>query len=140
MSIRNLLRICVLLLLLAGCSGDDDNDVINPISIIGDWEASHQSKNPQYGDTGDMWNFTFNLDGTGSGLYATNTFKYEILGNHITLNLMNTEFYYGQTVFEYKIVSFSKDRMEWDEIPHDGQDNSMYLKFYRIANAIFVNR
>ena len=132
MSIRKLLSIGVLLLLLAGCSSDDDSDAVNPSSLIGEWSASHQSKNPKYADTADMWPFTFNPDGTGTGLYATKSFRYKINGNHITLNLTNTESCYGQTVFEYDIVSFSKDRMEWDEVPNENWgDNSLYLRFYR---------
>ena len=79
-----------------------------------------------------MWPFTFNPDGTGTGLYATKSFRYKINGNHITLNLTNTESYYGQTVFEYDIVSFSKDRMEWDEVSNENWgDNGLYLRFYR---------
>ena len=115
MSIRKLLGISLLLLLIASCSSDDDSDAVNPLSLIGEWLASHHSKNPQYADTADMWQFTFNPDGTGTGPYATRSFRYEINGNHITLHLQNIEDYYGQTVFEYDIVSFSKDRMEWDE-------------------------
>ena len=122
----------MLLLLLVGCSSDDGSDAADSLSLIGEWSASHQSKNPQYADTADMWNFTFNPDGTGTGPYATKSFRYKIDGNHITLQLQNTEAYYGQTVFEYHIVSFSKDRMEWDEIPNEQwSDNSKYLKFYR---------
>ena len=132
MSIRKLLGISLLLLLIASCSSDDDSDAVNPLSLIGEWLASHHSKNPQYADTADMWQFTFNPDGTGTGPYATRSFRYEINGNHITLHLQNIEDYYGQTVFEYDIVSFSKDRMEWDEIPNEQwSDNSKYLKFYR---------
>ena len=132
MSIRKLLSIGVLLLLLSGCSSDDDNDAVNSLSLIGEWEASHQSKNPNDADTADMWQYTFNSDGTGTGPYATKSFRYEINESHITLNLLNIESYYGQTVFEYDIVSFSKDRMEWDEVPdkHWG-GNGKYLKFYR---------
>ena len=122
----------MLLLLLAGCSSDDDSYAVDSLSLIGKWEASHQSKNPKYADTADMWQFTFNLDGTGTGPYATKSFRYKINGNHITLHLQNIEAYYGQTVFEYNIVSFSKDRMEWDEIPNEHWgDNSLRLKFYR---------
>ena len=108
---RKLLSIGMLLLLLVGCSSDDGSDAVDSLSLIGEWSASHHSKNPQYADTADMWNFTFNPDGTGTGPYATKSFRYKIDGNHITLQLQNTEAYYGQTVFEYHIVSFSKDRM-----------------------------
>ena len=129
---RKLLSIGMLLLLLVGCSSDDGSDAVDSLSLIGEWSASHHSKNPQYADTADMWNFTFNPDGTGTGPYATKSFRYKIDGNHIALQLQNTEAYYGQTVFEYHIVSFSKDRMEWDEIPNEQwSDNSKYLKFYR---------
>ena len=132
MSMRKLLSIGVLLLLLAGCNSDDDSDAVSPLSLIGEWSASHHSKNPKYADTAEMWPFTFYPDGTGTGPYATKSFRYKINGNHITLHLQNIEAYYGQTVFEYDIVSFSKDRMEWDEIPNEQWgDNSLYLKFYR---------
>jgi len=112
-------------------SSDDDNIDVNQKQIVGEWEASHHSKNPNYGDTCDMWNFTFNADGTGTCPFGTKTFRYEIEGNHITLHLTNIETYYGQITFEYRIVNFSKDRMEWDEIPVDGSDNSLYLRFSR---------
>lgn len=133
MSIRKLLGIGVLLLLLAGCSSDDDNDVIDTALIIGEWEASHHSKNPNYADTADMWRFTFNADGTGSGPFYIKSFRYTVDGNRVTLNLMNTESYYdAQTIFIYEIVRLSKNKMEWDEITQDHwQNNSMYLKFYR---------
>lgn len=123
----------ILFLSMAGvssCSSDDD-DISNPKLIVGEWEASHQNKNPKYYDTADMWDFTFNADGTGSWPLATGSFRYKIEGNRITLRLMNTETYYGQTEFEYIIVSLSKDRMEWDEIPANGSDYSRYLKFSR---------
>ena len=71
MSIRKLLSIGVLLLLLAGCSSDDDSDAVNPSSLIGEWSASHQSKNPKYADTADMWPFTFNPDGEIVGIEVT---------------------------------------------------------------------
>lgn len=123
------------MMLMTACSSDHDDDkvAVNPMMIIGDWEASHHSKNPKYGDTADMWPFTFNPDGTGSGPFFTTSFRYEIHGNRITLNLMNTESIFdGQTIFIYEIVSISKDRMEWDELTKDHvHDNSMYLKFYR---------
>ena len=123
----------ILFILMAGvssCSSDDDV-ISNSKLIVGEWEASHQSKNPKYFDTADEWDFTFNADGTGSWPLATGSFRYHIEGNRITLRLMNTETYYGQTEFEYIIVSLSKDRMEWDEIPVNGSDNSLYPKFSR---------
>lgn len=129
---NSLIWISTLLLMLAGCSSDDDNIVVNHKLIVGEWEANHLSKNPFYADTGDMWKFTFNADGTGTCPFGTGTFRYEIEGDHITLHLTNTYAYYGRITFEYKIVSFSKDRMEWDEIPDENWgDNNMYLKFYR---------
>ena len=60
------------------------------------------------------------------------TFIYKIEGNRITLQLMNTEAYYGQTEFIFNIVSHSEDRMEWDEIPNEYWGNyGLQLKFYR---------
>lgn len=132
---KSLLWISVLLLMsgmLCACSSDDDNEW-----VVGEWGAAHHSKNPQSYDTGDMWHFTFNADGTGSGSFGTKTFRYEIKGNHITLNLMNIDTYYGQTIFEFKIVSRSKNEMEWDEIPNDYWGNSgLYLKFNRVTSFI----
>jgi len=132
---KSLLWISAFLLMLAGCNNDDDNnnvDNVNPKLIVGEWMASHHSKNTNYGNTADMWIFTFNADGTGTCPIGTGTFRYEIEGSHITLQLTNIEAYFGQTVFEYNIVSFSKDQMEWDEIPNKyWSDNSLYLKFYR---------
>ena len=129
---KRLLWISVLLLMLTGCSSDDDNRNGDSKFIVGEWSASHHSKNPKYADTADMWPFAFYPDGTGTGPYATKSFRYKINGNHITLHLQNIEADYGQTVFEYDIVSFSKDRMEWDEIPNEQWgDNSLYLRFYR---------
>ena len=129
---KSLLWMSVLLLMsgmLCACSSDDDGEW-----IVGEWTASHHSKNPQSYDTDDMWFFTFKADGTGSGPFGTRTFRYEIKGNHITLNLMNVDTYYGQTTFDYKIVSRSKNEMEWDETPNDSWDNSgLYFKFYRVT-------
>lgn len=124
-----MLAIC---LSMACSSSEDDYDNVNPKLLIGKWEASHHSKNPKYGDTCDMWDFTFNADGTGSGEFGTGTFGYQINDNIITLHLLNTEAYFGRTEFLFKIVSMSKDSMEWDEIPNENWgDNSLYLKFYR---------
>jgi hypothetical protein len=129
---RSFIWLSMLLLMLAGCSSDDDNNSDYSKLIVGEWEASHRSKNPKYGDTGGMWKFTFNADGTGSWPLATGSFRYEIEGNHITLHLTNIEAYYGRIIFEYNIISISKDNMEWDEIPDEKWgDNSLYLKFYR---------
>ena len=94
--------------------------------------ASHHSKNPNSADTADMWDFTFNADGTGTGQIGTGSFRYKIEGNRITLQLMTTEGYYGQTEFIFDIVSHSADRMEWDEIPNENWGNyGLYLMFYR---------
>ena len=97
---KRLLWISVLLLMLTGCSSDDDNR--NGDSKFGSWPL------------------------------ATRSFKYKIEGNRITLQLMNTEAYYGQTEFIFNIVSHSEDRMEWNEIPNENWDNyGLYLMFYR---------
>jgi len=125
----------MILMMLAGCSSDDDNsnaDNVNSKMIVGNWMASHHSKNPNFVDTTDMWNFTFTDDGTGTCCLGTGSFRYNIEGNRITLQLMNTEAYYGQTEFVFNIVSYSKDRMEWDEIPDEYWGNyGRYLMFYR---------
>ena len=131
---KGIITVLLVVCLLSACSSDEEkNDVVvNSKLLIGEWEASHHSKNHNYGDTADMWKFTFNSDGTGSGPYGTKDFRYEVNEDRITLHLLNIEAYYGQTEFYYKIVSISKDRMEWDEIPNEyGSDNSLYLKFYR---------
>lgn len=124
-------------LTLTSCSSDkmdnEDNIVVDSKLIIGEWMASHHSKNPNYGDTADMWDFTFYADGTGSSRHIpTGSFRYEIKGDHIILRLINTESFEGQTVFEYEITSFSKDNMEWDEILDERWgNNSQYLRFHR---------
>ena len=132
---KSILWISALLLMLTGCSSDDDNsnaDNVNPKFIVGEWMASHHSKNHNSADTADMWDFSFNADGTGSWPLATRSFKYKSEGNRITLQLMNTEAYYGQTEFIFDIVSHSADRMEWDEIPNENWGNyGLYLMFYR---------
>lgn len=132
MMIKKVLVALLGMMITVGCSSNDHTDILNPSLILGDWMASHHSTNPNYADTADMWDFTFNSDGTGSGPYVTRSFRYTVNGNRVTLNLMNTEGYYGQTVFVYEIVSLSKDRMEWNETTRDHVlDNSLYLKFYR---------
>jgi len=138
---KSVLWISMLLLMsgmLCACSGDDDagSDSGNyPQTIVGEWNASHHNKNPQLFDTADMWHFTFNADGTGTGPLGTRTFRYEIKGDRITLFLTNIEAYYGQTVFEYKILNLSDNDMEWDEIPSTFMDNrGLYLKFHRSLN------
>lgn len=128
---KGLLWLSALLLMLgvSGCSNDDDISISK--QIVGQWMASHHSKNPNSADTADMWNFSFNADGTGSWPLATRSFKYKIEGNRITLQLMNVETYYGQTEHIFNIVSHSKDEMEWDEIPNENWNNyGLYLKFY----------
>ena len=109
--------------------GNKRDVVVNSQSILGEWMASHTSKNPKYGDTCDMWNFTFNANGTGSGPWGS-SLTYEIGGNQITLHLLKEKDYTGQTLFKYHIISISDDQMEWDEICTWG-DYSSYLKFYR---------
>ena len=129
---KRLLWISVLLLMLTGCSSDDDNRNGDSKFIVGEWSASHHYKNPNSADTADMWDFTFNADGTGTGHIGTGSFRYIIEGNRITLRLMNVEAYYGQTEFIFNIVSHSEDRMEWNEIPNENWDNyGLYLMFYR---------
>jgi len=114
------------------CSDFPSNENKDVYQIVGEWMASHHSKNPNSADTADMWDFSFNADGTGSWPLATRSFKYKIEGNRITLQLMNTEAYYGQTKFIFDIVSHSADRMEWDEIPNENWGNyGLYLMFYR---------
>ena len=129
---KGLLWLSALLLMLgvSGCSNDDDISISK--QIVGQWMAAHHSKNPNSADTADMWDFTFNADGTGSWPLATRSFKYKIEGNRIILQLMNVETYYGQTEHIFNIVSHSKDGMEWDEIPNENWNNyGLYLKFYR---------
>ena len=134
---KSLLWISALLLMLAGCSSDDENDsemvAVNPVMLVGEWDVSHKSMNPKYADTADLWFYSFMSNGTGFAKpLGTGSFRYELNGNRITLHLLNTEAYWGQTVFEYKIVSISNDMMEWEEIPEKNWgDNSLYLKFYR---------
>ena len=114
------------------CSDFPSNENKDVYQIVGEWMASHHSKNPNSADTADMWDFTFNADGTGSWPLATGSFIYKIEGNRITLQLMNTEAYYGQTEFIFNIVSDAEDRMEWDEIPNEYWGNyGLQLKFYR---------
>ncbi len=138
---KSLLWISVFLLMLAGCSSDDDNNMVYSKNlIVGEWSASHRSKNPEYFDTADMWQFTFYADGTGNGPIGTGSFIYEIEGSRITLRLTNIEAYYGQTVYEYNIVNLSENGMEWDEIPNEYWSNrSLYLKFYRVPRAAPFN-
>jgi hypothetical protein len=129
---KSVLLLGVLLLTLAGCSSDDN--IVDPIYLVGEWEAAHHSNNPDVFDSADLWPFTFNFDGTGTGPIGTGTFRYEVNGKRITLHLMNIETYYGRTVFQYDIESYSIDEMEWEEIPDQYWNDSGYglhLKFYR---------
>lgn len=132
---RSILYLSVLLLILAGCSNDDDKvNSYELADLIGEWDVAHSSNNPNVFDTDDMWFFHFNSDGTGTCTIATRTFRYEVSGKRVTLYFTNTESYYGQTVFEFNIESSSKDGMEWDEIPDKYWNNNGYglhLKFYR---------
>ena len=115
------------MMIIVGCSSDD-----NDVSIVGHWMASHHSKNPKYADTADMWDFTFKPDGTGIGPYDKKSFSYDVNGNRVTLTYKETEGNGEQIVFVYKIVSFSENKMEWDEIPQDSsRDNYLFLHFYR---------
>lgn len=132
-SIEHCALLLLLLLMLTGCSSDDDNTVVvNRNQIVGQWLVSHHSKNPNYGDYGDMWLFTFNADGTGTWPLGTGTFTYEVNGNRVHVRLTDTYAYYGQTEFDFIIVSCSETQMEWDEIPNEYWGNDgMYLKLYR---------
>ena len=50
--------------MLAGCSNDDD--IVSPNDLVGQWEVVHHSNNPEVYDSADLWPFTFNSDGTGT--------------------------------------------------------------------------
>ena len=136
-------KICILcmsmlLLMLAGCSNDDEGSgYITPDSLLGKWEAAHRSNNPDYGDTADMWEFIFFADGTGVSDISTRQFKFELKGNHILLHFLGTETYYGQVEYEFEIESYSYDIMEWEEINlgYPG-NNTQHLKFYRSKGGI----
>ena len=105
------------MMIMVGCSSDD-----NAVSIVGHWMASHHSKK----------DFTFKPDGTGIGPYDKKSFSYDVNGNRVTLTYKETEGNGEQIVFVYKIVSFSENKMEWDEIPQDpSRDNYLFLLFYR---------
>ena len=51
----------MLVFCMSSCSNSDDekdnNMVVSPMLLLGEWSASHQSMNPDYGDTCDMWAF-----------------------------------------------------------------------------------
>ena len=105
---------------MSSCSSDDEKDgdtVVNPFLLLGEWSASHQSMNPDYGDTCDMWAFSFKADGTGTSMLGTHQFRYELKDNHIVLHYQAQEnVCFVQLDFEYEIASVSKDRMDLSEM------------------------
>ncbi len=120
---------------ISSCSSSDDekdnNTVITPILLVGEWLASHQNMNPDYADTCDMWEFSFKADGTGF-VHCTQQFRYELKGNHIVLHYQAQEnVCFVQLNFEYEIASVSKDRMEWYLIDSHSGNRVQYLVFYR---------
>jgi hypothetical protein len=120
---------------ISSCSSSDDekdnNTVITPILLVGEWSASHQNMNPDYADTCDMWPFSFKADGTGF-VHCTQQFRYELKGNHIVLHYQAQEnVCFVQLDFEYEIASVSKDRMEWYLIDSDSGNRMQHLVFYR---------
>jgi len=131
MMIKKILVALLGMMILVGCSGDDDCDVVHPLKVVGHWMASHHHHS-SFCDTTDMWDFTFNADGTGCGPSSMESFRYTVNDNRVTLSLMNTESYFGQTVYVFEVVSISKDRMEWTEISDNPLiDHNLILKFYR---------
>lgn len=120
---------------MSSCSSDDEKDgdtVVNPFLLLGEWSASHQNMNPDYGDTCDMWAFSFKADGTGTSMLGTHQFRYELKGNHIVLHYHAQEnVCFVQLDFEYEIASVSKDRMEWYLIDSHSGNRVQYLVFYR---------
>ena len=129
----SILWLSLLLLMVAGCSNDDESSgYITPDNLLGKWEAAHHSNNPGAFDTADLWEFIFYADGTGVSDISTRQFKYEIKGNHIFLHFLGTETYYGQVEYEFKIESYSYDIMEWEEINRTFSGrNTIHLKLYR---------
>ena len=130
----SILCMSMLLLMLAGCSNDDENGntSVNLYGLVGKWDASHHSNNPDYGDTCDMWEFTFFADGTGTSDISTRQFKYELKGKHIILHFLGAETYYGQVEYEFIIEHFSSDHMEWEEVNNGySGNNTIHLKLYR---------
>ena len=121
---------------ISSCSSSDDekdnNTVITPILLVGEWSASHQNMNPDYADTCDMWAFSFKADGTGTSELGTHQFRYELKDNHIVLHYQAQEnVCFVQLDFEYEIASVSKDRMEWYLIDSNSGNRVQYLVFYR---------
>lgn len=124
----------MLVFCMSSCSSDDEKDgdtVVNPFLLLGEWSASHQSLNPDYGDTCDMWAFSFKADGTGTSELGTRQFRYELKGNHIILHYQANEIFDDQLDLEYEIASVSKDRMEWYLIDSDSGNRMQHLVFYR---------
>ena len=121
---------------ISSCSSSDDekdnNTVITPILLVGEWSASHQNMNPDYADTCDMWAFSFKADGTGTSELGTHQFRYELKDNHIVLHYQAQEnVCFVQLDWEYEIASVSKDRMEWYLIDSNSGNRVQYLVFYR---------
>ena len=124
----------MLVFCMSSCSSDDEKDgdtVVNPFLLLGEWSASHQNMNPDYGDTCDMWAFSFKADGTGTSVLYTHQFRYELKGNHIILHYQANEIFDDQLDLEYEIASVSKDRMEWYLIDSDSGNRMQHLVFYR---------
>ena len=121
---------------ISSCSSSDDekdnNTVITPILLVGEWSASHQNMNPDYADTCDMWAFSFKADGTGTSELGTHQFRYELKDNHIVLHYQAQEnICFVQLDWEYEIASVSKDRMEWYLIDSNSGNRVQHLVFYR---------
>ena len=126
----------MLVFCMSSCSNSDDekdnNMVVSPMLLLGEWSASHQSMNPDYGDTCDMWAFSFKADGTGTSVLYTHQFRYELKGSHIVLHYQAQEnICFVQLDWEYEIASVSKDRMEWYLIDSNSGNRVQYLVFYR---------
>ena len=126
----------MLIIGISSCSNSDDekdnNMVVSPMLLLGEWSASHQSMNPDYGDTCDMWAFSFKADGTGTSELGTHQFRYELKDNHIVLHYQAQEnICFVQLDWEYEIASVSKDRMEWYLIDSNSGNRVQYLVFYR---------
>ena len=134
---KNLILCLGVMLMLAigvcSCSDDekDNNTVISPILLLGEWSASHQNMNLDNADTHDMWPFSFKADGTGTSVLCTHQFRYELKDNHIVLHYQANEIFGDHLAFEYEIASVSKDRMEWYLIDSDSGNRVQHLVFYR---------
>ena len=126
----------MLVFCMSSCSNSDDekdnNMVVSPMLLLGEWSASHQNMNPDYADTCDMWAFSFKADGTSTSELGTHQFRYELKDNHIVLHYQAQEnVCFVQLDFEYEIASVSKDRMEWYLIDSNSGNRVQYLVFYR---------